>query len=91
MEQQKARFQASVHTFTEMCFEKCVRKRSLLRVLFGLGTLTNPSSSLSLYLSAKPGNKLDKSEEACLAYCVDRFLDMSTLFVGRLQQSQGRM
>jgi len=57
MEQQKARFQASVHNLTEMCFDKCI---------------------------SKPGGKLDKSEEACLAYCVDRFLDTSALFMSRL-------
>lgn len=95
MEQQKARFQASVHNFTEMCFEKCVRKcRSFpfSLALFFVGVATNLLLCVLIVLMpAKPGNRLDKSEEACLAFCVDRFLDMSTLFVGRLQQSQGRV
>ncbi|KAI7892311.1 Tim10/DDP family zinc finger-domain-containing protein [Mucor mucedo] len=34
---------------------------------------------------SKVNNKLDRSEEACLANCVDRFLDTSLFIVKRLE------
>ncbi|CAO3679586.1 hypothetical protein G6F70_001831 [Rhizopus microsporus] len=34
----------------------------------------------------KVNNKLDRSEEACLANCVDRFLDTSIFIVKRLEE-----
>ena len=36
----------------------------------------------------KPGAKLDKSDEACLSNCVERFLDVGNLVVQRLQESR---
>ncbi|KAG0267921.1 Mitochondrial import inner membrane translocase subunit tim8 [Actinomortierella ambigua] len=39
----------------------------------------------------KIGNKLDRSEEACLANTVDRFLDTSLFIVRRLEETKGSM
>ena len=58
MEQQKAKFQFVVHSFTELCWDKCM---------------------------GKPGTTLSDSEKACLANCVDRFLDTSFSIVTRLE------
>ncbi|KAI8989547.1 Tim10/DDP family zinc finger-domain-containing protein [Pilobolus umbonatus] len=35
---------------------------------------------------SKINNKLDRSEEACLTNCVDRFLDSSMFIVKRLEE-----
>ncbi|KAI7901430.1 Tim10/DDP family zinc finger-domain-containing protein [Cokeromyces recurvatus] len=35
---------------------------------------------------SKVNNKLDRSEESCLANCVDRFLDTSLFIVKRLEE-----
>ncbi|KAI9476338.1 MAG: Tim10/DDP family zinc finger-domain-containing protein [Benjaminiella poitrasii] len=35
---------------------------------------------------SKVNNKLDRSEESCLANCVDRFLDTSMFIVKRLEE-----
>ncbi|KAG2209710.1 Tim10/DDP family zinc finger-domain-containing protein [Mucor mucedo] len=35
---------------------------------------------------SKVNNKLDRSEEACLSNCVDRFLDTSMFIVKRLEE-----
>ncbi|KAI9476004.1 MAG: Tim10/DDP family zinc finger-domain-containing protein [Benjaminiella poitrasii] len=35
---------------------------------------------------SKINNKLDRSEESCLANCVDRFLDTSLFIVKRLEE-----
>lgn len=34
-------------------------------------------------------NKLDKNEEQCLGYCVDRFLDTGNLILKRLESMTG--
>ncbi|KAI7863646.1 Tim10/DDP family zinc finger-domain-containing protein [Spinellus fusiger] len=38
----------------------------------------------------KVNNKLDRSEEACLSNCVDRFLDTSLFIVNRLESMRGQ-
>ncbi|CDS03774.1 hypothetical protein LRAMOSA01175 [Lichtheimia ramosa] len=38
---------------------------------------------------SKINNKLDRSEEACLANCVERFLDTSMFIVKRLESLRG--
>ncbi|KAI9268012.1 Tim10/DDP family zinc finger-domain-containing protein [Phascolomyces articulosus] len=38
---------------------------------------------------SKVNNKLDRSEEACLANCVERFLDTSVFIVKRLESLRG--
>ncbi|KAI9012381.1 Tim10/DDP family zinc finger protein, partial [Hyaloraphidium curvatum] len=59
-EQRRADFQQQVHSYTDVCFEKCVKG-----------------------VKAKG---LDKSEEACVANCVERFLDLSAVIQTRLQE-----
>ncbi|ORX98267.1 hypothetical protein K493DRAFT_313697 [Basidiobolus meristosporus CBS 931.73] len=60
-ENAKAKLQQSIHTFTDLCWDKCI---------------------------SKVGNKLDRSEEACLTNCVDRFLDTSLLIVKNLEEKR---
>ena len=55
----KQRFQAQVHQFTDMCWDKCI---------------------------TKVGKKLDRSDESCLGYCVERYLDAGQLLVKRLEK-----
>jgi hypothetical protein len=40
--------------------------------------------------TGKPGNKLERSDEACLTNCVERFVDVGNLLVQRLQENRGR-
>ncbi|KAI9019180.1 Tim10/DDP family zinc finger-domain-containing protein [Phycomyces blakesleeanus] len=37
----------------------------------------------------KVNNKMDRSEETCLANCVERFLDTSLFIVNRLESMRG--
>lgn len=39
-------------------------------------------------MTGKLGNKLDRSEESCLANCVDRFFDVRMVLLQRVQQMQ---
>jgi import inner membrane translocase subunit TIM8 len=64
IEQQKAKFQSVVHSFTELCWDKCI---------------------------GKPGTALSSSENSCLAYCVERFLDTSLTIVNRLEDMRKKI
>jgi len=91
VEQQKARFQTAVHEFTDMCFEKCIStpgppsRCALSPCLRAHALVSRGRRCIRRRRTAKPGSKLDKSEEACLSNCVERFLDVSNVVVQRLQ------
>jgi len=52
-------FVLETHTFTEMCWKKCIT-------------------------GAVRGAKLDKTEEGCMANCVERFLDLNLVTIKHL-------
>ncbi|KAK9795819.1 putative Tim10/DDP family zinc finger protein [Seiridium cardinale] len=59
-ENQKARVQSTVHSLTDLCWNKCVT-------------------------GAIKSGQMDKTEQACMANCADRFLDVSSLTMKHLQ------
>ena len=63
-ENARMRLQSSIHTFTDLCWDKCISKIS---------------------------NKIDRSEEACLTNCVERFLDTSLFIVKRLEETRKQL
>ncbi|SCV70797.1 BQ2448_3559 [Microbotryum intermedium] len=75
-EQTKARLQTSIHTFTDMCWDK----------------LTGASSSSSpRCITGSIGGRFSRGEESCLVNCVDRFLDTSLFIVKNLESRRGAL
>ncbi|KAJ3071627.1 Mitochondrial import inner membrane translocase subunit Tim8 B [Podochytrium sp. JEL0797] len=60
-EQQRAQFQQQIHTFTDICWDKCIA-------------------------SSKVKTGLDRYDEACMANCVDRFVDSSKVIINVFNQ-----
>ncbi|PCH33505.1 hypothetical protein WOLCODRAFT_93600 [Wolfiporia cocos MD-104 SS10] len=61
-EQAQARLHQSIHTFTSMCWDKCI--------------------------TGTPSTRFSRSEESCLANCVDRFLDTSLFMVKQIEHQR---
>jgi hypothetical protein len=65
MEKQKAMFNELVSHVTELCFDKCV---AALRSPRSDGS-SGSNSFAAPRCVAKPGSKLDSSEQACISNC----------------------
>lgn len=78
-QQSQARMQSSVHTFTSMCWDKCVCRFSLSRNILTL---------CARCITSTPSTSFSRSEQGCLANCVDRFLDTSLFMVRKIEQER---
>ncbi|KAF8222597.1 hypothetical protein L208DRAFT_1186349, partial [Tricholoma matsutake] len=61
-EQAQARLHTSIHTFTSLCWDKCI--------------------------TGTPSTRFSRSEESCLANCVERFLDTSLFMVKKIEEQR---
>lgn len=84
-EQAQARVQQSIHTFTSMCWEKCV-----LTLILSVRPHITHCTFCYRCITGTPSTRFSRGEESCLVNCVERFLDTSLFIVKKIEsQRQG--
>jgi import inner membrane translocase subunit TIM8 len=71
--------QSSIHTFTSMCWDKCVLHG---RVYIMLLRRTHRC------VTSTPSTRFSGYESSCLSNCVERFLDTSLYMVRQIEQQR---
>lgn len=79
-EQAQQRLNSSIHTFTDMCWDKCVYLIVFMDPTFDPG--------MSRCVTGIPSTRFSRSEESCLANCVNRFLDSSLFLVKKIEEQR---
>jgi mitochondrial import inner membrane translocase subunit TIM8 len=82
-EQAQARVQQSIHTFTSMCWDKCVLLTSC-----PFPILTFALFFLARCITGTPSTRFSRGEETCLVNCVERFLDTSLFIVKKIESQR---
>ncbi|KAH9982724.1 hypothetical protein BGW80DRAFT_42637 [Lactifluus volemus] len=77
-EQAQARVQQAIHTFTSMCWDKFKNQLKL----------SSSPGHWRRCITGTPSTRFSRSEESCLANCVERFLDTSLFMVKRIESQR---
>jgi import inner membrane translocase subunit TIM8 len=85
-EQAQARVQESIHKMTSVCWDKYVS--SFFHSPTNNSLTESEKQKTRRCVTGTPSTRFSRSEESCLSYCVDRFLDSSLKLVQLIQEQR---